>query len=91
MEPAESITKGGRRSVDLEMLTSPLVAIFRSLSLNRVWVAFSAALVSLAAVGLALLYLPQSALAHDDTAERFRPQPHFDRHNLRRRSRKSDQ
>ena len=70
MEPAESITKGGRRSVDLEMLTSPLAVLVRSLGAMWVQVALPAALVLLAAVGLALLYLPQSALAHqtDDSS-----------------------
>ena len=67
MEPAESITKGGRRSVDLKMLTSPLVALVRSLGLNWVRVTFSAALVAFVLSVITIFSPPQPVAAQDSS------------------------
>ena len=47
-------------------MTSPLVTVFRSLRLNWVWAAFSAALVAFVIAAIAVFSPPQSALAHED-------------------------
>ena len=50
-------------------MTSPLVAIFRSLSLNWTWVAFSAALVAFVLSGITIFSPSQPVAAHEDPTD----------------------